>query len=288
MSNADRAAPPAEPGPRPVARPAEEATPGGVQSVQRALRVLKLLASSSEPIGVRQIGRELSLHRATVSRLLGTLLAEGFVSQERATQRYAVGPAFLSAAVASGERLRLHTSVHRLLEEMADESGETVTLSVRDGAYALTVDQVTPGRMVVSTNWIGMRTELHCTSDGKVLLAWLDEEEREALLAAALRAKTARTITDREALRSELATVRSRGHAVAEQELEEGLTGVAAPVRDPSGAVLAAISISGPSYRMTPARLGPCVALAERLGLELGELLGPRSPDVRYVPQLIP
>jgi DNA-binding IclR family transcriptional regulator len=258
-----------------------------VQSVQRALRVLKLLASSSEPIGVRQIGRELSLHRATVSRLLGTLLAEGFVSQERATQRYAVGPAFLSAAVASGERLRLHTSVHRLLEEMADESGETVTLSVRDGAYALTVDQVTPGRMVVSTNWIGMRTELHCTSDGKVLLAWLDEEEREALLAAALRAKTARTITDREALRSELATVRSRGYAVAEQELEEGLTGVAAPVRDPSGAVLAAISISGPSYRMTPAQLGPCVALAERLGLELGELLGPRSPDVRYVPQLI-
>lgn len=246
--------------------------PGGVQAVDRALRLLEAVAAAEEPVGVNELARRAGLHRATASRLLLALAGHGFVAQERVTQRYTVGPAFIQMSTLSFARLRLHEETHRVLVDLAGLCGETVTLSVRDGRHALTVDQVTPERLVVNMNWIGMRTPLHCSSDGKVLLAWLDPPTRAELLAGPLERRTSRTLTDREELEAQLARVRQEGFALADEELEDGLTGVAAPVVDAAGEVVAAVSVSGPSYRMTAERRRACAEQACAAAAEVSAL----------------
>jgi DNA-binding IclR family transcriptional regulator len=247
--------------------------PVGVQAVDRALRLLEAIAAAPEPVGVNELARRAGLHRATASRLVLALAAHGFVTQERATQRYTVGPAFIQMSTLSVARLRLHERTHEVLARLAVRCGETVTLSVRDGRHALTVDQVTPEKLVVNMNWIGMRTPLHCSSDGKVLLAWLDPATRALLLADSLERRTARTVTDRARLEEQLARVREEGCAFADEELEEGLTGVAAPVMDGEGGVLAAVSVSGPTYRMGPRRCRTCAELAREAAAEISDMV---------------
>ncbi len=245
-----------------------------VHSVERALRILTQLASSSQPIGVNQLSRDMGMHRATVSRLLGTLLANGFVARDAVTERYTIGLAFIQASTASFAKIGFLDAARSLLQHIAEDTGETATISVRDRNTSLTVDQVTPDKLVVNMNWIGMRTPLHGTSDGKVFLAWMTKEEREKVIAMTLEARTPNTLTDPEALERELEQVRQAGYARAVEELEIGLSGVAAPVRNHGGAVIASISISGPSYRMSEDRLASCGEAAKEACRKLESLLG--------------
>jgi IclR family transcriptional regulator, acetate operon repressor len=112
------------------------------------------------------------------------------------------------------------------------------------------VDQVSSAHLVASTNWVGRRTPLHASSSGKVLLAHMPEAERQQVLARPLEAVTPRTVTDPAALLRQLDEVRARGYATIRDELEQGLNAVAAPVRQLSGEVVAALSVSGPSFRL--------------------------------------
>jgi DNA-binding IclR family transcriptional regulator len=114
------------------------------------------------------------------------------------------------------------------------------------------IDQIAGRRSVVSVSWVGRRTPYHCTSNGKVLLAFSSEEERERMLSLPLEARTANSIVDPDALREHLAEVRAKGYAHTMEELEEGLNAVAAPVRSGDGEVIAAVSVSGPAFRMRP------------------------------------
>jgi DNA-binding IclR family transcriptional regulator len=120
------------------------------------------------------------------------------------------------------------------------------------GDAVVYIDQVTGTRSIVAVSWVGRRTPLHCTSNGKVLLAAMEPADRQAALAAPLAPLTARTITDPEALARHLDDVARRGYAQTVEELEEGLNAVAAPVRQADGQVVAALSVSGPAFRMRP------------------------------------
>jgi DNA-binding IclR family transcriptional regulator len=125
-----------------------------------------------------------------------------------------------------------------------------VNLGVLSGGSVVYVDQVTGTRSIVSVSWVGQRTPLHCTSNGKVLLAFASDVERDRLLRSPLPKLTSRTITDVKALRGQLAEIRARGYAQTMEELEEGLNAVAAPVRGMGGDLVAALSVSGPAFRM--------------------------------------
>lgn len=244
-----------------------------VKSVDRALRLLSFISSLSEPIGVNQLSRDVRMHKATVSRLLGTLLAHGFVAKEPVTERYTLGLAFIQASTVSLARIGFLDAARSVLQSLAESSGETATLAVRDGDWSLTLDQVTPDRLIVNMNWIGMRTPLHCTSDGKVLLAWAEETDLKEFLSRALISPTERSITRPDELRKELAEIRKLGYAVANEELEVGLTGVAAPVEGRTGLVIASISVSGPSSRMTPERMASCGELVKKACSDLRNVL---------------
>ena len=138
-----------------------------------------------------------------------------------------------------------------ILEDLAERTRETVNLGVLSGDAVVYVDQVAGTRSIVSVNWVGQRTPLHCTSNGKVLLAFMRDGERDRLLRAPLpSAHAAHDHRRRRRLRAQLAEIRARGYAQTMEELEEGLNAVAAPVRGMDGELVAALSVSGPAFRM--------------------------------------
>jgi IclR family acetate operon transcriptional repressor len=245
----------------------------GLQSVTRALRSLELIADAGE-LGVSELGRRLGVHKATASRLAATLAERGLIERDPDTERYRLGFGLIRLAGAAMAGLDLVRTARPLMEDLADRTRETVNLGVLSGEDVIYVDQATGARSIVSVSWVGRRTPLHCTAAGKVLLAFASPSERERLLSKPLTAETPRTIVDLPALLAQLEGVRTRGYAQTQEELEDGLNAVAAPVRQADGHTVAALSVSGPAFRVRPIdlpRLGrltvdSAIATSRRLG----------------------
>jgi DNA-binding IclR family transcriptional regulator len=244
-----------------------------VQSVDRALVILGLLARDGE-LGLAQIADELGVHKSTAFRIVATMERHQVVEQGPVRGRYRLGMGVIRLAGATTLRLDLVQETRAVMLPLATEVGETVNIVVLSGHEALYLDQVAGPSALQLHNWVGQRIPLHATSNGKVLLAHLPLEQRRALLSPVLTAYTARTVTDHRTLEAELADVRRRGYAVAIDELEEGLTAVAAPIVAADGSVAASLSASGPTFRMPAARI-PAVAdqvmsAAERASRRMG------------------
>jgi IclR family transcriptional regulator, acetate operon repressor len=242
-----------------------------VQSVDRTLDVLEALASADDDLSLSQLCVALELPLGTIHRLLGTLIARGYAAQDSQSRRYGPGPKLLeiAARATSHSRFSLRRLAQPYLRALTEATGETSNLIVLQGGEIVYVEQVTSARLVHMFTAVGQRAPLYCTGGGKAILAGLPEQQAEVYLASAqLRPWTPKTITDRERFRQELALTRQRGYAVDDEEREEGVRCVAAPIFDHSGLCVAAISISGPSSRVTLARLaelGPqlCQAAAD-------------------------
>jgi DNA-binding IclR family transcriptional regulator len=246
---------------------------GGLQSVSRALRALELIAEAGE-LGVTELGRRLDVHKATASRLVSTLAERGLVERDPTSERYRLGFGLIRLAGAAIAGLDLVRTAHPILEDLAERTRETVNLGVLSGGDVVYVDQVAGTHSIVSVSWVGRGTPLHCTSNGKALLAWMDEEGRDRLLAAPLARLTDSTIVDPNLLRTQLQEVRARGYAQTLEELEEGLNAVAAPVRQADGQVVAALSVSGPAFRMRPVDLPRVGRLAVEAASSISRRLG--------------
>src|SRR4051812_42782770 len=225
----------------------------GVQSVDRALTILEVLARVGEA-GVTEIAGELDVHKSTAFRLVTTLEAHRLVEQTSERGRYRLGVGVLRLAGATTARLDLVQEARPVCRQLAADTGETVNIAVLSESSALYLDQVAGSSALQPHNWVGQHIPLHATSNGKVLLSGLDPDEVERR-ADDLTAYTRRTITARADLRRELDSVRTQGFAVATDELEIGLTALAAPVRSAHGDVIASLSVSGPTYRLTERRL---------------------------------
>src|SRR6266545_3044676 len=245
---------------------------GGVRSVSRAVRALELIAEQGE-LGVTDLGRGLGVHKATASRLAATLADGGLIERDPVSDRYRLGFGLIRLVGAALAGVDLVRTAHPVLEELAERTRETVNIGVLSGDAVLYLDQVSSSHLIASTNWVGRRTPLHCSSSGKVFLAHLPEALRQ-VLARPLEALTPRTVTDPARLRRQLEEVRVRGYATIQEEIERGLNAVAAPVRQLNGEVAAALSVSGPSFRVRPVdlpRLGRLAidaagAISRRLG----------------------
>jgi DNA-binding IclR family transcriptional regulator len=250
-----------------------------VQSVDRALSILELLARDGES-GVTEIASELGVHKSTAFRLLATLEAHRLVEQDGERGRYRLGVGNLRLAGATTARLDLVTEARPVCRQLAADTGETVNITVRSETSALYLDQVAGSSAVQSHNWVGQHIPLHATSNGKVLLSELTEPELKAALRELPRF-TDTTITTRPRLRDELARVRADGYALAVDELELGLTAAAAPIRSAHGDIIASMSISGPSFRLNDDRLGEAVVLLISAATEVSHHLGwgQRSSD---------
>jgi DNA-binding IclR family transcriptional regulator len=251
-----------------------DAGSGGVQSVDRAITVLEILARRGEA-RVTEVAAEIAVHKSTAFRLLGALEDRGLVEQDHDRGKYRLGFGILRLAGAVSARMDITRYGHTVCERLAADIGETVNIAVARSHYAVNVDQVPGASAITAQNWIGQLTPLHATSSGKILLAHLTATRRAELLATAgLERFTPSTMTTTAKLEAELGRARQRGYAITVEEYEVGLNAVAAPVRSAHGDVVAAVSASGPAYRFTldrmrtvaPALIAGADEISHRLG----------------------
>ncbi len=241
----------------------------GTQSIDRAAQLLVRVVESARPLGVGELAERSGLPKSTTSRLVGALERQGLLQRTGERGRLRPGPVLLRFAQRDVPEANLVELAEPALRRLAKASGETINLAVPSPLGVEHLAQQDSEHFVGVTSWVGRRVPLHCSANGKVFLA-----HGAAPLPERLERLTPRTLADRARLEAELERVRARGHATAVDELEQGLSALAAPVRGPGGDVIAALSISGPTIRLTPERaerLAPLLieqadALARRLG----------------------
>ena len=242
-----------------------------VQSVDRALTVLEILAKRGVA-GVTEIAGELGVHKSTVSRLVAVLESRGFVEQLADRGKYRLGFGIVRLAGALTVQRDLAHESRKACEALAAEVGETVNVAILDGDRVINLSEVRGQAAVAVHNWVGQSTPPHATSSGKVLLAAAGDAG--ALLSEPLTRYTEHTLPDLEALERELVQVRERGWAATVEEYELGLNAIAAPLFDHDSAVVAAVSVSGPSYRLPPSVFPQLAPQLLRAAGEISRRLG--------------
>jgi IclR family transcriptional regulator, acetate operon repressor len=245
------------------------------QSVDRALQLLLLFEEVNQEHRVGEMAAMLGVDKSTVSRLAATLVERGFLERAPGSEAFRLGPELgRLGMLAVGGSHNLVELARGPMERLAEKTTETVNLAVLEDHQVINIAQIDGPHLVGVGDWTGWKTEPHTVANGKVLLAFAEGGFEDLPLEDPVEAFTERTITSVEDLRFELERVRVEGWASTLGELEEGFNGVAVPVFDASGRCLAALSASGPVYRMTPERLPEVAALCKEAAEEIGVRLG--------------
>ncbi|MFJ7684288.1 IclR family transcriptional regulator [Peribacillus butanolivorans] len=222
-----------------------------VQAVDRALFLLKLIGESPSPIQVGELAKQAGLNRTTAWRLIGTLENQGFVEKDFSSKGYQLGYAvhqLLSHHDPYGSLIR---RARRTLEELKEEIGETVLLSVPKHNGVLTIDQIDTDHSVRLVDYSNTISPLHCTSNGKILLSLLPDKELDILLEQPLKQFSQYTLTDPEDLRKELEKIRIQKVGLSIGELDENENAISAPIFNKQKNLVAFITLGGPSFRLS-------------------------------------
>ncbi len=245
-----------------------------LSSVANAARVLKAFSPSRPDWGVADLSKHLGISTSTVHRLLSTLTDEGLLDQDPRSGRYRLGLSVFDLVGALPTQRSLHEAVLVSMTELRSRTGETVQVGVLDGRQVVYVERLDSPNTLRMFAELGRRNDAHCTSSGKVLLAFVPRAQLDRILRGwTLPQLTEHTITDPTALRAELRSIRQRGYAENREESQPGVVSVAAPIRDSSGSVIASLSLAGPIERMDPNRLATAdavVTLARRVSRQMG------------------
>ncbi|QRP47744.1 IclR family transcriptional regulator [Amycolatopsis sp. FDAARGOS 1241] len=233
-------------------KPAASPDSSGTEAAARVADVLLLFTGGPRYLGVSAISRELGLAKAVVHRILQSLVSREMLATDPGVSGYRLGPAAVALGASALRRFDARTVATPVLRRLRDETGETTTLSGLVGDERVYLDQFESPREIKMTVEIGRRFPLHAGSSGKVILAFLPGDRREALLARDLPALTEKTITTADELRGALTETAREGVAVSLGERQPGAGSVAAPLFGPDGEVHGSISICGPQYRFTP------------------------------------
>jgi IclR family KDG regulon transcriptional repressor len=247
-----------------------------IQSLHHALLVLESFLETEKDVqGISRIGHELGLNKSRVFRILNTLERQGFVEQDSETKQYRLGLRFLAFGDAVQRRLEIVQVAAPFLDELAEKTGETIHLGVLGGHEAICVAKRESAQSVRLYAEIGRRSPLHVGGVPKVLLAYMAPEERVRLMRLApLPRITDWTITDPDCLESVLAQIRRDGYHVAVGDLDDDVHSIAAPIRNYTGHVVAAVSIAGPSHRFPPDKTQDCIHLVCAAATEISKKLG--------------
>lgn len=222
----------------------------GTQAVDRATSLLIAIINSPQPPLLSELARQLNLPKSTTSRILGALERQGLIRRDR-NSAYLGGEVLMKYASFQNQDSTLIARMRPVLESLAKKTTESINLAVASNSDLKFIDQVDGQHLLGATNWIGRSVPFHASALGKVLLAF----GAAPLPTGTLQTKTAKTITSRSVLNAELEKVRKAGYAIIDNELEDGLVAVAAPVFGHDGNVVAAISISGPDARISREQL---------------------------------
>jgi DNA-binding IclR family transcriptional regulator len=258
-------------------QPAEVAAPSsGTAVIDRGAQLLTLVLESDTPRGLTDLAQDAGLPKSTASRLLNALERNGLVEQQGQRGRFRAGPVVLRFAGGLAGR-NLVEMAQRPMSALADATGETINLGVPGHGGVEHLSQVEGKHFLGTTQWVGRTVPYHCSANGKVLLAY---DAARTHGDGQLEPLTSRTVVDPARLRAELESVRRDGFAIATDELELGLCAVAAPVFDEKGSAVAALSVSGPTLRLTPKRNAELRPLVIKQARALSKQLGHRPEGV--------
>ena len=248
----------------------------GTQSIDRGAQLLALVLEADAPRALGDLAADAGLPKSTASRLLGALERNGLVEQEGMRGAFRAGPVMARFAGRGISLRHLAELSERPMAALAEATGETINVAVAGPGGVEHVAQVDSRHYLGTSHWVGRRVPYHCSANGKVLLAFAAAGAVEA----ELEPRTSRTIVEPARLAAELESVRREGFARAVDELELGLSAVAAPVLDDSGRAIAALSVSGPTLRLSPRRIAELRPIVIKQARALGELLGRRTEGV--------
>lgn len=255
--------------------------PYRAQVMSRGFEILDLLAESREELGPTALAVRLSVHRSTIHRILRVLERHQLVRRNPTRGKYALGMKLVELGNRAIAHLDLRERAQPFLDKLVQETGEDAHICIPHGIEMLSIAHAEGPCSVRTPATVGRSTPLHCTSVGKAFIAFLpDATQRELIGKLTLRRYTSRTIVTAAALSAELMRVRQRGFAIDNEEIEEGLRCVGAPVRDHTGRIVASVSIAGPVFRLNNERL-PMLARAVMIAARVLSLGNDRKSSPR-------
>ena len=244
-----------------------------VQSVDRAITVMELLSRRGWS-GVTEVAKELEINKSTSYRLLTTLRDRGLVEQDPATEKYRLGFGLVTLASSVTADLDVARCSRPVCDRLAQQTRETITVAVLEGDDAVILYQSNTRSSALSVDWSGRHTPLHATAAGKIFLHYMPEDQRRRILKRSLQSYTENTIVDPKALREDIRRENGRDYWYTIEELEVGLNAIAAPVRSAEGVVVAAVSVSGPAFRLPPESFPEIGELCVQAAGEISRCLG--------------
>jgi len=245
-----------------------------VQSVDRAIQILKLFSEDRKEMKLTEIANELDLNKSTVYGILSTLKYHGLIDQDEKTQKYRLGLYLMRLGNLVANSIDVINIAHPIIEEVSHRLNETVHLSKLDRLEIVYLDKVESNQSIRISTAIGTRKPAYCTGMGKVLLAFSDLNEVEKSLPDKLQAFTPNTVIDKKVLLEELRDIKKIGYAIDREESEIGLMCIAAPIFDYNGEVKYALSVSGPTPRITEERLEKIINIAKDAARKISYKLG--------------
>jgi IclR family transcriptional regulator, KDG regulon repressor len=249
---------------------------GSSKSLQKAIRILLHMGEEGPEMGVTQIATALSLNKTTVHRLLNAMSKFDLIEKNMESERYRLGLKLHELGSKAVESRNVRAEAHKFLLELSRESHETVSLAVPGPGGALCLDRVdSPKTIIIVRTAVGSSFPPHATAVGKAALAHLPEAEIDGILrASGLPRYTAFTMTDIDDVKEHLQEVVQRGYALDNQEVERGLSGVAAPVLGRDGRVIAAVGMTGPTPRFKGKELTHKITLTKETAKKISSVLG--------------
>jgi IclR family KDG regulon transcriptional repressor len=226
-----------------------------VRAVERAVRILACFDNENPAMGLSEIAQAVDLHKSTTYRIVMTLLHNGFLERANDGQRYRLGIRLANLGFRVIQRMDLRREAIPVMTKLRDQWDETCDLSIFDDDHVLYIEVMHSKHALRIAAGVGQHLPAHCTASGKMFLANLNSEELNSFLERPLRAHTENTVTSSDELRRQLQKIQQQGYSVDYEEYEAGICAVSAPIRDQTGAMVAALSMPCPTSRMTKTRV---------------------------------
>ncbi|MCQ6280115.1 IclR family transcriptional regulator [Bacillus sp. EB600] len=252
-----------------------------VQSVDRALTIIKIVSSRKEGIGVTELANKLGLNKSSIFRILETLTAHGFVEQNKETKKYKLGYQVLELSTKLLESIDIRKEAIPFLRELEEISNEVIHLVTYFQKEAVYIEKLEGHETLRMHSQVGRRAPMHCTSAGKVILANLPKNEAiEIIQQTGLPRHTDKTITTEKELLENLVMIKEQGYGIEREENETGITCIAAPIFNHRGEIAGAISISGTALRMNDDKIAAIKDKLIEVGTRVSQRLGYASKDL--------
>lgn len=227
-----------------------------VQSVERALSILEVLADYEDGIGIAEISEKAGLHKSTVYRLINTLIHKNYVEQNQDTSKYFLTLKLFELGSRKIGKIDLAPTAKPYLKELVEKTGEVVHLVVREKNRIVYIDKIEPEKSIMMYTRIGMSKPMYCTAMGKAIMAELEDDEVAKIWNESdKKVYTENTIVKLEELKENLKDVRLKGYAIDNQEVEKGIICLGAVIKNYDGSICGAISVSGSIITLTDEKI---------------------------------